>query len=154
MDEVKTISAGKALAERLKEKDFGEIVQRQEIEEVTGTRWKTSRYYGAISKANDILTEEGKRIAPTGKGGDYQILYPGDYSDAYVQEIKRAKKCVTRGDKIIRGAPVNQMTADERQRYNNVADFHNRMQAQISGSYVEVKRLAGKKMHPLEAGLQ
>lgn len=149
MEETKTISAGKKLAERVVDRDYGTIIHRQEIEGITGQRWKTSLYYGAISKANEILTESGRRIAAIGKSGDYQVLFPGDYSDAYVKEIKRAKKCVTKGGKILDGAPVNDMTLDERKKYNDVSDFHNRMQAKIAGSYVEVRRLTGKKPHPL-----
>lgn len=150
MDEqTKTISPGKALADALIDREYGEIINRQEIEEITGKKWKTSPYYGAVSRANEILTESGKRIASIGKSGDYQILYPGDYSDAYAREVKRAKKCVTRGGKILTGAPVNSMTLEERRKYNDVSDFHNRMQAQITGSYVEVRKLIGKKPHPL-----
>ena len=150
MDEqIKTISPGKALADVLVDREYGEIIHRQEIEEITGKKWKTSPYYDAISRANTVLTESGKRIASIGKSGDYQILYPGDYSDAYVREVKRAKKCVARGGKILKGAPVNSMTLEERRKYNDVSDFHSRMEAQLTGSYVEVKRLIGKKPHPL-----
>lgn len=149
MEETKTISDGKKLADRIVDRDYGAIIYRQEIEEITGRKWKTSPYYDAISSANEILTESGKRIAAIGKRGDYQVLFPGDYSDAYVKEIKRAKKCVTKGGKILDGAPVNDMTQDERKKYNDVSDFHNRINAQLAGSYVEVRRLTGKKPHPL-----
>jgi len=154
MQTLQTISAGKKLAEVVSKRDFGAVIYRQEIEEITGCRWKTSRYYDAVTNANERLTEAGKRIAASGKSGDYQILYPGDYSDAYVKEVKRAKRCVTKGGKILEGAPVNDMTDDERKKYYDVSDFHNRMQAQISGGYVEVRRIAGKKPHPMEAALK
>jgi hypothetical protein len=67
-----------------------------------------------------------------------------------VREIKIAKNHVKRGNKILKGAPVNDMSIEERRVFNDVSDFNERMQAQLMGNYVEVKRLAGKS-HPLAA---
>lgn len=147
METNKTINAGLALADYITGKEYGEIIHYQEIEEITSKKKGENLYYRDISKAKAILESRGKAIAPIG-GGDYQVLYPGDYTGAYIREVKLAKKRIDHGGKILDGAPVNDMTAEERMAYNNVHDFHTRMSAQITGSYVEVKRLR-EKQHPL-----
>lgn len=147
--EEKTIAVWNKLADFISGKAYGDIIHYQDIQEVTGLQRRTTRYYQAIAKAKKILESRGRAIQHVG-GGDYQLLYPGDYSGAYVREIKIARNHVKRGDKIIKGAPVNDMSIDERRTFNNVSDFNARMQAQIMGNFVEVKRLAGKS-HPLAA---
>lgn len=147
METQKTIDAGLALADHITPLDYGSIIHYQEIEQITQKKKGERLYYRDISKAKRILESRGKAIAPIG-GGDYQVLYPGDYSGAYIREVKMAKKRIDHGGKILDGAPVNDMTDEERRVYNNVSDFNSRMQAQINGSYVEVKRI-GEKRHPL-----
>ena len=143
-----TISKGKALANYISQLDYGSIIHYQEIESVISEGYGTSRYYRAITNAKKILEAQGKAIKWIGNK-DYQVLYPGDYSDAYTREVRIAKGHIKRGGKILKGAPKNDMTVDELIAFNNVSDFHARLQASISGSYVEVKRLAERK-HPLE----
>lgn len=147
--EQKTIAVWNKLADLVSQSEYGDIIHYQDIQNITGLKRGETRYYQAISKAKKILVSRGKAIQHIG-GGDYQVLYPGDYSGAYVREIKIARNHVKRGDKIIKGAPVNDMSIDERRTFNNVSDFNARMQAQIMGNFVEVKRLAGKS-HPLAA---
>ena len=43
------------------------------------------------------------------------------------------------------------MTMDELQEFNNVSDFHKRIEASMDGSFVEVKSLVRKRVHPLLA---
>lgn len=148
MDENKTINYGEKLADYISEKDYGSIIHYQDIEQIIKEKRGKERYYRYISKAKDILEERGKMIHCIG-GGDYQILYPGDYSGAYAREVRIARNHVKHGGKIIKGAPVNDMTIEERQQLNNVSDFHSRLDAQICGNYVEVKRLVRKKKHPM-----
>lgn len=144
-----TIRTYEALAEYIMQQPYGATIRYQEIEEITGERYKTSRFYGTVAKAKKILEEHGKMIAPIG-GGDYKIAYPGDYAGAYSREVRLANKRIKHGGKILKGAPVKDMTQDEVQTYNRVSDFHARMIASISGSVVEVKKLASRP-HPLEA---
>ena len=147
MEESKTINYGEALADFISSLDYGTIIHYQDIERITSEKWGTQRYYRFIAKAKKILEERGKMIQSIG-GKDFQVLYPGDYSSAYAREIKLAKKRIKHGGKILRNAPVNDMTISERQTLNNVADFHTRVEATLQGSYVEVKRLTDKR-HPL-----
>lgn len=145
--EKKTINYGDVIADYIMEKDYGTIIHYQEIESITHENYGSNRYYAYISKAKKILEKNGKMIKAIGRG-DYQVLYPGDYVDAYAREIRLAKGKIKHGGKIIKGAPLNDMTTEERQMLNNISDFHTRINAQINGNYVEVKRLAGKT-HPL-----
>lgn len=145
--ERKSVNKGEILADSICNRPYGETIRYQHIEEVTGERRGTSRYYGTISKAKKILEERGKMIAPIG-GGDYQILYPGDYVSSYAREVRLANRRIKHGGKILRSAPVNDMTQDELQAYNRVSDFHSRLNASISGNVVEVKKLASHD-HPL-----
>ena len=151
MEEQRTINYGEALADYVSDQDYGTIIHYQDIERITKERYGTQRYYRYIAKAKKLLEDRGKMIQCIG-GKDYRILYPGDYSGAYAREVKLAKKRIRHGGKIIKGAPVNDMTVEERQTFNAVSDFHTRLEAQAVGSYVEVKRLTGKK-HPLLAGV-
>ena len=151
MDERKTVNIGEKLADWIESQEYGTIIHYQDIENVTGEVRKTSRYYGAIAKAKTLLIERGKAIKLIG-GGDYQIIYPGDYSSAYVREIKLAKKRVKCCVKILKGAPKQDMTLDELQTYNNVSDFHKRIEASMDGSFVEIKELTGKR-HPLQLSI-
>ena len=147
--ESETINKGKALADYISCMDYGTIIHYQEIEKVTGRQRKTPLYYRDISKAKSLLEKEGKAIASIG-AGDYQVLYPGDYSNAYAKEVKAATRRIKHGGKILDGAPVNDMTTEERSTYNGVYDFHKRLEASVQGEFVTVKRLTNKK-HPLLA---
>ena len=148
MEERKTVETWKKLAEFVAALDYGQIVHRQEIERVTGRTYKTAQFYSDVFKAKKILTANGKAIKAIGKG-DYQVLYPGDYSGAYVREVRIAKKHVQRGAKYLKGAPVNDMSTEERKEFNDVSDFNSRMQAQMAGCYVEVRKLTDGRLHPL-----
>lgn len=142
----KTVNIGEKLADYIEGLDYGTVIHYQDVENVTGERRKTQRYYAAIAKAKKLLVERGKVIKLIG-GGDYQVLYPGDYSSAYSREIRLARKRVKRGGKILDNAPVKDMTMEELRTFNNISDFHKRLDASISGSFVEVKRLQSR--HPL-----
>ena len=148
MEEKKTINYGEALADFVSEQEYGAIIHYQDIERVTRERYGTQRYYRFIARAKKLLEDRGKMMQSIG-GKDYQVLYPGDYSGAYAREVKLAKKRIKHGGKIIKGAPVNDMTVEERQTFNNISDFHTRLEAQTVGNYVEVKRLVGKRKNPL-----
>lgn len=149
MEEIKkTVNIGEALAEFISEKDYGTIIRYQDIEYITKLPRKTQKYYNAIYKAKKIAEANGKAIKSIG-GGDYQVIYPGDYAKEYVREVRIARNHIKHGEKVLVAAPVNDMSAEERSTYNNVCDFHARMQAQINGNFVEVKRLVGKRHHPL-----
>lgn len=148
MEEVKkTVNIGEALAEFISGKDYGSIIRYQDIEYVTKLPRKTQKYYNAIYKAKKLAEASGKAIKAIG-GGDYQVIYPGDYAREYVREVRIARGHIKHGEKLLTSAPVNDMSLEERGTYNNVCDFHARMQAQISGNYVEVKRLVSKRAHP------
>ena len=144
----KTINFGEKLADFISEMEYGSVIQYQDIERVINERRGSQKYYRYISKAKDILEDRGKAIKPIGKGS-YQVLYPGDYTTAYAREVRIAKNHVRHGGKIIKGAPVNDMSIDERQQLNNVADFHARLEAQTYGNYVEIRKLINKRQHPL-----
>lgn len=145
----KTIRSWESLAEYIANRAYGEIVRYQEIETVTGERRRTSKYYNAISKAKKLLEEQGKMIVSI-EGGDYRIIYPGDYTKEYAGEVKKAQSRLKHGIRILKGAPVKDMSEDEQQIYQRVYDFNARLSASFAGSVTEVKRLTGKK-HPMEA---
>lgn len=146
--EEKTINFGEALADYVSGLDYGSIIHYQEIERIVKQRRGAERYYRYIAKAKRILEDRGKMIKSIGRG-DYQILYPGDYSGAYAREVRLARKKIHHGGRIIQGAPVNSMSAQELQEFNRVQDFHATLEARISGDYVTVKRLLRRDSHPL-----
>lgn len=144
----KTVNTGQALADYIASLDYGSIIHYQDIEEITHRKWKTNLYYQDISKAKKILETKGKAITPIG-GGDFQVLYPGDYSGEYARRVRLANQQIKRGGRILSGAPVNDMSLDERQTFNNVYDFHRRLEARFSGECVEVERITTLKKNPL-----
>ena len=144
--EEKTINFGEALADFISEMDYGSIIHYQEIEQIIKEKRGSNRYYRYITKAKSLLENRGKMIQPIGKG-DYQILYPGDYSSAYAREVRLARGRIKHGGKILHGAPVNDMNTVELQEYNRVSDFHVALEAKICGEFVTVKRLT-KRNHP------
>ena len=146
--EEKTINFGEALADYVSGLDYGSIIHYQEIERITKQRRGAEKYYRYIAKAKRILEDRGKMIRSIGRG-DYQILYPGDYSGAYAREVRLARKKIRHGGRIIRGAPISAMSTQELQEFNRVQDFHTSLEARISGAYVTVKRLIGRNNHPL-----
>ena len=147
-EEKKTINIGEALADYITDLPYGTFVYYQDIERITKTRWGEQKYYAAIVKAKKILETRGKAIRNTGKG-EYQVLYPGDYTGAYSREVRLANKRIRHGGKILKGAPKKDMSAEEIKSFNNVADFHTRLEARLRGEYIEVKALVGKK-HPYQ----
>lgn len=147
----KTIRSWESLADYISQRSYGEIVRYQEIETVTGERRRTAKYYNAISKAKKLLEEQGKMIVSI-EGGDYRIIYPGDYTKEYAGEVKKARNRLKHGKRILDGAPVQDMSEDEQQTYQRVYDFNARLSASFAGSVTEVKRLTGKQ-HPMETAL-
>ena len=144
----KTIRKYEALADYIEPRSYGSIIHYQEIETVTGERRRTQKYYNTIAKAKKLLEERGKMIVSI-EGGDYRIIYPGDYTKEYAGEVRKAGRRLKHGGRILRYAPTKDMTKDEQQTYNRVYDFNARLSASFAGSTTEVKRLTGKK-HPLE----
>lgn len=143
----KTINVSQALADYVSELDYGSIVHYQDIERITKERRGTVRYSNAVTKAKKLLERNGKMIKYF-SGGDYKVLYPGDYSNEYAREVRIAGNHIKHGKKILAGAPVNDMTSEERSIFRNVSDFHTRLEASFCGQFVEVKKLVSKK-HPL-----
>lgn len=147
----KTIRSWESLADYISQRPYGDIVRYQEIETVTGERRRTAKYYNAISKAKKLLEEQGKMIVSI-EGGDYRIIYPGDYTKEYAGEVKKARNRLKHGKRILDGAPVQDMSEDEQQTYQRVYDFNARLSASFAGSVTEVKRLTGKQ-HPMETAM-
>lgn len=145
--ESNTIRKHELLAEYIEKKNYGDTIHYQDVEEVTGEKYKTQRFYGTIAKAKKLLEERGKLIVSIG-GGDYRIAYPGDYTGAYSREVRLANRRIKHGGDILKGAPIKDMTQDEVQSFNRVSDFHARLSASLSGNVVEVKRLS-ERSHPL-----
>lgn len=140
-----------ALSRFIERRDYGEIIRYQDIEGVTGAKRGTPQYYNAISKAKKILERHGKAIIYF-SGGDYKIIYPGDYTSLYADKVKQAKRRIMRGKAILDNAPTKDMSESELTDYNRVNDFNVRITAMISGCVVEVRQLVEHK-HPFEAAL-
>lgn len=140
-----------ALSKFIERREYGEIIRYQDIESITGAKRGTPPYYNAISKAKKILEWHGKAIIHI-SGGDYQIIYPGDYTELYADKVKQAKRRIMRGKVILENAPVKDMDEFELADYNRVNDFNVRVTAMINGCVVEVKQLTSRK-HPFESAL-
>lgn len=149
----KTVNKGSALADYIRPRSYGDIIRYQEIEQVTGEKRGSQRYYSAVAKAKKLLEASGKMIQRL-SGGDYQILYPGDYAEAAAREVRLANRRIKHGSKILDVAPLNDMSAEERAVHNRMRDGYAVLQARMNGAVVEVKTLTGQRKHPLALAAQ
>lgn len=148
---MKTAYKETALSNFIERREYGDIIRYQDIESITNAKRGTPPYYNAIAKAKKILERHGKAIIHI-SGGDYQIIFPGDYTDLYADKVKRAKRRIIHGKRILENAPTKDMSEAELNTYNRVNDFNVRITAMISGCVVEVKQLTEHK-HPFDAAV-
>lgn len=79
----------------------------------------------------------------------YQVVEPDDYTAHSVRQVVAGAKKIDSGVKIMRHAPVSNMTPEGVESYNRVNDRLQILQASITGAKVELKLLGARRPHPL-----
>lgn len=136
------------LYEYIMAKNYGDIIYHQEIAEQIGERMNTPRYFSTITAAKKALLEAGRMIKSVRRSG-YQVVDPDDYTVHAVRQVVTAGKKIDNGVKIMRHAPVSNMTPDGVESYNRVNDRLQILQASVTGAKVELKMLGARRPHPL-----
>ena len=124
-------------------KTYGDIIYHQEIAEVIGSQYGTYQYRSIVNSARKKLLEAGRMIDCIRKSG-YKIVEPDNYTDSSVKEVVAGARRIDRGAKIMRHAPVNEMSQAGLESYNKVNDRLHILQAAIAGSKVEITMLSQK----------
>lgn len=141
------------LSEYIMTKNYGDIIYHQEIAEQIGEHMNTPRYFSTVTAAKKALLEAGRMIKSVRRSG-YQVVVPDDYTAHAVQHVVDAGKKIDRGAKIMRIAPVSNMTPEGVESYNRVNDRLQILQASITGAKVELKMLGARRPHPLRQSIQ
>lgn len=129
-------------------KEYGDIIYHQEIASLLGMQYGSHQYRSTVNAAKKKLLEAGKMIDCVRKSG-YKVLEPDNYTDSSVKEVVAGARRIDKGAKIMRHAPVKDMSSVGLESYNRVNDRLHILQAAIAGSKVEITMLSQKREHPL-----
>ena len=137
------------LVEYVFERKYGDLIEHYEIERVIGEKCRTTKYSDIVSGAQKKLQKVGKVIENV-RGVGYKIVMPDDYSDKAVDLIASGARRIEKGGKILRYAPVNEMSQSGLEAYNTTVDRVKVLSAAVVGAKVELNLLAKKRESPLQ----
>lgn len=137
------------LAEYIMSKNYGDIIYHQEIAEQIKEQPNTPKYFSAITGAKRLLLDSGKMIESVRKSG-YRVVEPDDYTIHSIRQVVAGARRIDSGVKIMRHAPIANMTPEGIESYNRVNDRIQILQASMTGAKVELKMLGTRRQHPLE----
>lgn len=130
-------------------KEYGTIVYHQEIASLIDAKYGSYAYRSIVNAAKKKLLESGKMIESIRKSG-YQVVEPDKYTDVAVGQVIAGARRIDHGSKIMRVAPVKDMSQSGVESYNLVNDRLHILQAAITGSKVEITMLSKKREHPMK----
>lgn len=135
------------LVNAVKERDYGTVLNFDEIGGIINEKYGTYRYGDILQAARKRLVEAGHMIVNI-KGIGYKVCPPDNYTGEGVRHMRLGAKKIDRGTKIINHAPVAEMSPEARAAHNRVADRMVTLQAALAGASVEIHMLETNK-HPL-----
>ena len=127
---------------------YGEIITHDKLAYIADVKQKSQDYRDIMFRAAKRLIDHG-HIIKNIRGVGYQVIDPDDYSALSVKHAVRGAKLIDKGVKVMRNAPVSDMTQEGRTRYNAVNDRLTILQAAVTGAKVEITMLESKRPHPL-----
>lgn len=80
----------------------------------------------------------------------YQVVEPDKYTDVAAGQVNAGARRIDHGSKIMRVAPVKDMSQSGVESYNLVNDRLHILQAAMTGSKVEITMLSKKREHPMK----
>lgn len=126
--------------------EYGKILSHIELARMLEQDPCSRAYYGAIARVNKVLTEQGKMIENIHKLG-YRIVRPDDYSTHALSRYKQGARAISKGERVLRYAPVQDMSESGRIEYRAITDRAFALRAHMEGAIVELKLISRK--HPL-----
>jgi hypothetical protein len=124
-----TVAPHRKLINEVANWNFGDLHYHNEISAILGIPYKITtslgtievnpHYNKAVSKANNILTKQGRMLGSV-KGSGYELLKHGEYAVASGRKLKEAMKKAKKSIVIHESADVNLMTVDEKVRHDSV----------------------------------
>lgn len=115
--------------------DYDATVSYQEIADALGADCdgERNRLHRAVRRCNQQFTRERKpRVLGNVRGEGYRVLAPGDYAMTAVSMRRRASRTVSSAVELMRTAPLDDMTAEQRNWAHRVTmvmlDHENRFQ--------------------------
>lgn len=101
--------------------EYGSMHTHEEIEAVLGLTRGTGSYYRALSKANKVLEDEGKKIISI-HGSGYQVLEPNEYAENAVAYVNQAKRKTLKAYNVAKCAPIALMDSAVRTVHRSITD--------------------------------
>lgn len=145
---MKTNKQVESLVNYIMQKNYGDIVYHQEIAEIIGAQYNSYQYRSVVNSAKKKLLESGRMIESVRKSG-YQVVEPDNYTNSSVKQVVAGARKIDKGVKIMRHAPVKDMSTVGLESYNRVNDRLHILQAAMTGSKVEITMLSKNRDHPL-----
>lgn len=136
------------LIETIRELDYGTIIEHKIIEKIINETYQTQKYYSIISKANETLLKEGKKISCVNKIG-YKVIEADEYSDEALDVFKQSFNRMKKANNILLYAPVEKMSNEGKIRHNNILDKSLILYESMRKTSIELKKISRKKPHPL-----
>ena len=130
-------------------REYGELISHSEIEGIIGEKRESSAYRSVMTVAKKRLVESGKMVENV-FGVGYRVVVPDEYTGHSVKTVISGAKRIDQGVKILRHAPVKDMSMEGVQVYNLVNDRVSILQAKMAGAKVEISMLGRKREHPLK----
>lgn len=137
-----------SLVKAVEGRDYGDILYLQEIGGIIGQKYGTSAYSDILQAARKRLIASGHMIVNV-RGIGYKVCAPDSYTGEGVRYVRQGARRIDHGAKILRYAPVNDMTPNAREVHNRVSDRMLRLQAAMAGASVEIHMLE-KAENPLK----
>ena len=144
MDKIKV----EKLVNYILQKDYNEILYHKELCRELNVEYNSSEYFHYMTKVKKVLLEKGKALENIYKTG-YRVANPDNYSDMAVNQYRLGFKRLSKGEKILKYAPTQDMSKQGLDTYRQVADKAQQLHAALAGGVVELKLLNRKKEHPL-----
>ena len=139
----------KALVEAFINESYGITIEHWKIAGIIHEQAGSPQYRQIVDRAKRELLDSGKMIASV-HGVGYRVVNPDEYTDQSAKCVVSGARRIDKGVRILKNAPVKDMTQSGVQRYNTIADRMQILQAAVCGAKVEIKMLNAKREHPLQ----
>lgn len=136
------------LVNSIMEMPYGTILNHDDIARLLDVTYGSRQYRDLVYRASQILLERGKHITNV-KCVGYVIQEPDSYTGAAVKKISAGKRQLESASKILRYAPVSDMSPEAQVAHRNVTDRTAMLFAAMSGAVTEVKLLANRRQYTI-----
>lgn len=131
---------------------YGETISHFDIADLIKEKHGSQQYRSIVNAAQKKCVELGKMVESV-RGYGYRVVNPDDYTVQSVRHVTAGARRIDKGTKILRCAPVNDMTQEGRETYNRVTDRMQILQAAMTGAKVEIRMLSAERVHPLSLSM-